>query len=300
LEISDLVFDSVQVYFFVDVFLKQFLIHIFPPVVAVFGNPRAQAFSRMASTPKKRQPMDAEMIGIFPMIMYMSVISYYLMPEDNRSMIQGAIWMPLLMFIRHRLVVALKYASFSDTEYEKIQNPPTTSQADRNMYQTQINFAWSERDTTLLKYELACAAIRINAKINEIVFYIQPDVCPLTKSKLLQWNALLRGDETLDENKPLCNSLIRQPDGSYLVSLFSVGMALLQQPEKSHHIHHISDVLICISRITMIPIVKCAFDKKFTERSDWLYVFQCHVHIHLNEASLHSVTGCESTITHNA
>ncbi len=162
---SNFIFDSLSVQFHFIVFIKQFLAHTIIPFAFIFINYRGQGFIRNSIIP-------IYFNLVFPFFAYAMIISYFMCTNETQNVIKGAFWMPLIYFVQHKLTVALKYSSLSKKEYRKIQNCTNDARCDMFNNQMQLLSSWSNRDQKVLEFEIASAALRIGAKINEIYFNI--------------------------------------------------------------------------------------------------------------------------------
>jgi len=110
------------------------LAHLFVPLSFILINYKAQGFMR------KSKGFDAEFFGIMPLMVYLMVLSYYMMPYSDREAVRGAIWLPLLLFVQHKVVISLKYASLSETEYERVQRETSECLTNRNLFLSNAAF----------------------------------------------------------------------------------------------------------------------------------------------------------------
>ena len=143
---EDFVLDSIAVQFHVNVFLVQFACHMFFPLAYVLINYKGQGFE--ITRDSLIQPRFYLNIVVC-LVLYVMVISYFMCPVEDQRPISGALWVPLIFFIQHRMTIGLKYASLSPTEYEKFQKTTDFNQAYRYLTQMQLLNGWASRGSLL-------------------------------------------------------------------------------------------------------------------------------------------------------
>ena len=98
------------------------------------------------------------------------------------------------MLLQHKLMIALKYSSLSETEYARFQATTDEQRARRYLHQLDMLSGWSARDEGIILFELGCAAARIGAKIDEVYFSVaDPYSSPAARVQFAHWNALMLG-----------------------------------------------------------------------------------------------------------
>ena len=65
----------------------------------------------------------------------------YVETQDSQGIFTGAIAYPVMFFVLHRMAVAIKYASLSKSEYERLMSCETFEQARKYQRQIQI-YQW--------------------------------------------------------------------------------------------------------------------------------------------------------------
>eukprot|EP01033_Poteriospumella_lacustris_P017408 gene17407-12444_t len=114
--------------------------------------------------------------------------------NKDLGVLQGAIWVPLLFFLQHRLTVALKYATLSVSEYRKYKNCKDMEIASKYASQMELLQNWTTRDEELINFELGCAAVRSATKLNEIFFVIHnPDTDISSRNAMEHWDSFAQG-----------------------------------------------------------------------------------------------------------
>jgi hypothetical protein len=207
---SDMIFDSIAVQFNSSVFFSQLLANTFIIFAPYVTNVRGQGF--VCDFPRSCFPFVVNVI--FPLLVYLMIASYYMMDTTDEYILSGALWMPIIYFVQHKLIVALKYASLSDTEYKRFMSCKDFTTCSIYQSQMQLLAAWLDRDETVLEFELGdsnkssillfhistfnhlitgAAAARVGAKINDIHIAVQsPAVSESSQSQFRNWNAFIR------------------------------------------------------------------------------------------------------------
>ena len=265
--------DSISVQCHASVFCTQFLCHLFFPLSYFLINYRAQGFDIHSNF--LCNPISYFNI-IFPSLIYLMVVMYYLCPLEDELPIRGALWVPIIFFIQHRMTVGLKYASLSPSEYAKFQASPDSTQAEAFMLQMQLLTGWANRTDQLLQFELGCAAARIGAKINEVSIIIpNPSESETTRNEFANWNALLHRESTVSLlNNRIAKELVPHADGSYTLSVYDLSMAILKKTDtsSSQRVKWLIYVFVCMMIVVpWINLFRTA--NQFTHRSMYLFVF---------------------------
>jgi len=138
---------------------------------------------------------------MLPCLVYVNVISYFFLDPSNLRVLVGALWFPLIYFVQHKLVVAVKYASLSETEYCRLIHVPNRKLYLLYQNQLQLITGWLNRDDVIIEFELNAACVRIGQTLCKIYFIIPYPDNVVQCSKLNQirhWIALLRGRKMID------------------------------------------------------------------------------------------------------
>jgi hypothetical protein len=268
---DDFILDSIAVQYHASVFWVQFISHLFYPFAYFLVNYKMQGFS---VTPSNWSGINFNLL--FPSIIYAMIILYYLCPAEDELPIRGAYWVPMILFIQHRMTVALKYASLSPTEYSKFQHLTDVSKANRYTAQIQILTAWATvRSDLLLQFELGCAAARIGAKINEISITIAgPNESETARNEFACWNALLRGESTVRLNARPAPELVRHADGRFTLSVYELSKAIIKKADRCTGIHGSNLIILFVLFMILLPWLKLlASDVPFQRRSGIMYAF---------------------------
>lgn len=189
---EEIIFDAISPNFDFKIFVKQLLSHVLIFLAPfLLSNLTVNHFIRSST------------FAIFfntglPILVYIIILSYFLADNNNSEILSGALFFPVIYFIQHKLIVAVKYASLSTTEYYRIMNCKEEKLVDHYQSQLQLISGWLYRKDTVIEFELNAASVRIGTKISNVYFII-PDpkkAMNQEKSKLSQyrhWIALLRG-----------------------------------------------------------------------------------------------------------
>lgn len=218
-----MIFDTIQVQFNPSVFFFQLFIHCFIFFSFLSPNPSAQGF------------WGNNFWFLFynwglTLILYIMIASYFLAPSATFVVLSGALWIPLIYFVQHKLVVALKYASLSTSEYLRFMNCVDPSITDIYRDQMQLIAAWLSRDEAVLEFEIGAAAIRVGSKLSDIFFSLpNPQKSISNRSQHSYWHAFLRGREFVDFGITDTDGLEKTTDGRYRVSVFSMITALVRR-----------------------------------------------------------------------
>eukprot|EP01033_Poteriospumella_lacustris_P007799 gene7799-5610_t len=156
-------------------------------------------------------------------------------PSETFVVLSGALWIPLIYFVQHKLVVALKYASLSTSEYTRFMSCEDSSITDIYRDQMQLIAAWLNRDEAVLEFEIGAAAIRVGSKLSDIFFSLpNPQKSTSSRSQHSYWHAFLRGREFVDFSIADTDGLEKTADGRYRVSVFNVITALASHDDVNY------------------------------------------------------------------
>jgi len=253
-EIKSLVFfDSIGVQFHLWVFLFQLIVHLFLPLFFLVPNKAGQGL---------RTDFIAFYFNIFqPLLLYTMILSYVFCSSDTYNIIGGAIWLPLVYYLSHKIIIALKYASLSPTEYKKFNE--TNHNAILSMHyraQMQLISGWIALEPSVLFFELGAASARMGAKINEI--YLR--ICTKGKeqssmSQFRYWNAFVRGHDTIDwQSKPAPELQYIEQEKGYCISVYDIVLAVIRRANATAD-PHISHAYLFGTTVTILVILVSYF-----------------------------------------
>jgi len=213
-------FDTIGVQFHFRAFFWQLFAHIFFPLFPVMINFSGQVTTMMYT-------------WISPVLVYVMIVTYVLVDGANRPGMEGALIIPLVYFLQHRLVIAMKYGSLSRTEYRKFMDCSDAELCANYRTQMQLGSGWLEYHCDVVHFELAAASARIGARINSITFSMgNPDCSASALNNIRTWNAFLRGHDVIDYSSPPCRQLVRNADGSYSLSVYDLCEGLIMRVSK--------------------------------------------------------------------
>ena len=222
---DDVFSDALTVQFHSGTFVYQLAAHLFLPLYIFMVNSYGQISTEINN-----------ILGSFlcPLCVYVMLVSYQMTPIENREpSMEGAYIIPLIYFLQHRLVIAIKYASMSRTEYFKFMTCLDRVLCCKYLAQVQLFQAWYDFNPLVIRFELSAASAKIGARINEIDLFIQnPDNSASALNQLRAWNAFLRGHDVIDYTSKPCKQLRPQKDGGYALSVYDFCEALLLHSTK--------------------------------------------------------------------
>jgi hypothetical protein len=219
-QVQQVFFDTIGVQFHFDTFLYQFLAHIFLPLFPCMVNMDGQVANHLFT-------------WITPALFYVMIVSYAMSNGQHTPGMEGALLIPMVYYLQHRLVIAMKYGSLSKTEYKKFMNCKDKERVLGYRSQMQLGEGWMNYNNDVIHFELAAASARIGARINDITICIaNPDSCNGALSQLRAWNAFLRGHDVIDYTSVPCKQLRRMPDGNYRLSVYDLCEGLVQKASK--------------------------------------------------------------------
>lgn len=213
------IFDSVCSHFQCQVFVEQLLAHLCIVFVPAFTNMYGQGFTTVTFG-------SILFNWVVPVSLYIMMIIYFASNPADFGSVYGAVWLPIIFFVQHRLTVALKYASMSTSEYRKFMACTDDTLLSRYAGQMQLLGFWNSRDEDLLAFELGSAAVRIAAKINEIFFVLHdPTVGESERNDLRHWNVFISGNANAGDGWH--EKFVLRPDGNYAISVFDTCVRMI-------------------------------------------------------------------------
>ena len=264
---DDFIWDSIYVHFDIYVFIYQFILHLFLPLsIWMSPEPRAQMlwFDRKASPNEK---FTIFTLGCFNTMTLVSLVIYEFLPDSDYHHFFGAIAYPLIFNVMWKLSVAIKYAMYSPTEYQRILTFKSWESTQNYLDQTLINRnLLSEQNDHVNRFEIAAGGHRCGVNnIHTVHFQIQnPAASAEATRQLADWHDFLTAttpvltktsskhqvnNTGLDTSKHgtdgddgLHFDLHKQPNGSYKISLFDL-CRHLQQYSQQEAIHEIGKIV---------------------------------------------------------
>ena len=136
---DELVWDSIFVHFDVSIFIHQLVLHLFLPLT-VWMSPSAKCQVLMWDK-NATWTITFQIIAIFAINMtsFVSFIFYMTMDAQDRDHFFGSLAYPLVFMLLWKISVAVKYASFSPTEYKRVMTFKSWDRVGAFFAQTLIN-----------------------------------------------------------------------------------------------------------------------------------------------------------------
>lgn len=260
-----LIFDAIGVQFHANVFLWQLLVHTFIFLSPLLKNRHGQGFRYDLSVFSR--------FNILPPLMtYLMVVLFFSIPSEDQHMMENYIWVPLLFFVVHRVVLSLKYATLSETEYERFNRCPNAKLSVEYIYQMQLFSGWFLMEPEVMYFELGAASARMGERINNIHLIIPgPTAGACAFNQFLYWNAFVRGQAVVFHGTKPAPELKRLPCGNYAISVYDICLAIIRGSQKVDAItpsvmRFIQLVVMSVVLIGFVPIMVDAGKL----RSPWL------------------------------
>jgi hypothetical protein len=219
-----MLYDSILVYFNGSVFAQQLAIHLLP-------------FGFLLSPNMLAQGMIGSWIGILfhivqPLIFYMMICTFPF-SGASRVYINGCLWIAVIYFLEQKIMLSVKYACLTPSEYERIMTCQDAQLI--AVYQEQMNLisSWLEREETVLQFELGAASIRVGINMSHVYFSVpglpkdsvsdnrNSPISSYQKAKEASkrsqfhfWNAFLRGHLIIDTSTLPAKELIPREDNN--------------------------------------------------------------------------------------
>ena len=220
-EVTHMFFDTIGVQFHFSTFFWQLLAHTIFPLFPFMINTTGQVTTLMYT-------------WLSPVYVFIMLLCYGLIDGSSIRGMEGAFVIPLVYFLQHRLVIAMKYGSLSRTEYRKFMECHDRELCVNYRQQMQLASGWLEYHSDVIHFELAAASARIGARINSVYFSMGNPACSTTAlNNLRTWNAFLRGHDVVDFSSPPCKQLQMMSDGSYRLSVYDLCEGLIMKASKN-------------------------------------------------------------------
>ena len=220
---NEIFFDTIGVQFNFGVFFTQLFGHLFFPRLLNEHGQFDWSFGSILMT------------FITPLLAYTMILSYFMIPgSQENNVIQGAFILPLVYFLQHRVVIAIKYGSLSQTEYKKFMECCDKELCASYLHQIMLFTGWRTMNPLVVRFELAAASAKLGARIDEIDIIIEnPNNSITAMNQLRAWNAFLRGHDIIDYNSIPCLQLRKHQNGYYLLSVYDYCESLLIHSAKT-------------------------------------------------------------------
>jgi len=156
---DDTIFDSAVCHFSLEVFLWELFANLFVPFTYCFNPIQHNYFN----------PSSMLSLVFFTHIpaaaLILMLISYPLTLQDDVN-----ISIPLFFYMTHKLMVALKYATLSPSEYQKISS--VLSYEKGSKYQQQLQIYPGIANEKTIRFELVSAAAKVGTHEGQIFFIL--------------------------------------------------------------------------------------------------------------------------------
>jgi hypothetical protein len=194
------VYDSATVCVSPIIFLHQLMIHVFPLPLIFFGNYITNWKNQGFYSPPWSWAWYSWTKNVLIIILSLSIPieDTYRLPGSiftGREVFSAMIIVPSVLFFTHRVSVAAKYGSLTDTEYKKIQTEPDVNKVISYQQSLHIVSSWADQILPhILNFEIQAAAFRLGLDINETKIYFtieNPYNNESAKYTFMNWQAIL-------------------------------------------------------------------------------------------------------------
>ena len=273
-------YDSLNVNFNAYVFLHQLFMHIFLPFsIFLSPNPEIQGFYT-------RHPMFLFYHYLVPIVFIIMIVIYFIEVGRHHTdsyPLQYCWIFPTMAWLLHKILISLKYASMSDTEYRRYFTA-TMEFYPHYIKQTQLLSAWQdlskEDSQQILNFEVVTAGLRCNRVVNDIYLYLDnPQEDRESKSHYLRWMAFLANAEGVVRNGDKSKFMQAMGDGSYRIPLICVIKSIIVSVEKKNatlrkNILHGSNIVSLVNIIIPIAeyIKSCTSDRSLVTALSILFL----------------------------
>jgi hypothetical protein len=190
---DEIIFDSIAPNLDWLVFWKQLIAHVFVFLSpCLIENPVAQGFYGTSI---------AKMFynTILAAVVYMVIVTYLALDHTNFDILAGACLIPVIYFVQHKLIIAVKYSSLTSSEYQRLMTCDDDKLYSIYSYQLQLISGWLNRDETIINFEVNAACIRIGQTLGNLYFIVPyPNDFATKLTQFRNWIALLRGMRFID------------------------------------------------------------------------------------------------------
>ena len=220
---EDFILDSIRQQFHLDIFLYQLVAHIVFPLYPLMANTYGQGWTNSW--------FFIETSIIFPFLSVLIIICYLGCYHSQPAVMMNYIFVvPLVYYLQHRFVCAVKYGTLSRTEYSKFMSIADSIKGNKALTSIILGSSWFRyRESTIL-FELSAAAASLGCQSNSLHYIIEdPGSSVGAMNNYLRWNSLLLGESTVRLAALKSSALKRRDDGTYEVSVFDAAFALCRR-----------------------------------------------------------------------
>lgn len=216
-----ILFDAIGSQFHVSIFLHQFVAHMFLPLFFFLPNTHGQGLRSNRSS--------LWMNVITPCFFYAMLISFVILSAHDKKLVGYSVWWPMFSYVMHRLMISLKYATLSLTEYKRFNECKEESRSESYLDQMMLFKGWLELDPEVMFFELGAASARIGERINDVHLIVRNENhSAVARSQVRFWNAFLRGHREINLCTNIAPEMRRIESGDYAISVYDIAVAVIR------------------------------------------------------------------------
>ena len=217
------VFDSIESVFNTRVFIFQLLVHLMNPLLFWCTNWRAQ---RLLFTGGY---LDRLYNGTSSIATILSII-FYIASNRVHFVVHGAIEVPLLLYSFHKVMIAFRYATLSDIEYNRIMR--SSGDLSRTyVSQTELISGWLFNEPGVSEFFVLAASMQVGVNVAQLRFTVpEPTTSDDATINFQRWLQLLKAstkDNDVQCNETIVDGLTRNRDGSYNVCAYRLSLGII-------------------------------------------------------------------------
>jgi hypothetical protein len=218
---DQILFDAIGSQFHVSIFLHQFFAHMFLPLFFFLPNTHGQGLRLNGSS--------LWMNVVTPLFFYAMLISFLVLSPHDKRLVGYSVWWPLFSYVMHRLMISLKYATLSLTEYKRFNECKDEHRSESYLDQMMLFKGWLELDPEVMFFELGAASARIGERINDIHLIVRNENhSAVARSQVRFWNAFLRGHREINVCTNIAPEMRRIESGDYAISVYDIAVAVVR------------------------------------------------------------------------
>lgn len=204
-------------------FIKQLLIHVCFPLFNELSDSKQFQYLKFDLSLAYFYELLPRISIIISVTIYIYVWFHFNHGDSYYDLIIGSIFTPLYIYILQKFLVALKWASLSNNEYNILIS--SNKQKVMNAFFQQFNLLsvwYNNRSNDIIEHEILDAAISVGAKLNSLYIRIEnPENSDISCHNFLKYKALMLEKPLEDIDLDIeCSDMVLQEDGDYIVSLF--------------------------------------------------------------------------------
>eukprot|EP01033_Poteriospumella_lacustris_P007519 gene7519-5405_t len=135
----------------------------------------------------------------------------------------------MFSYVMHRLMVSLKYATLSLTEYKRFNECKDENLSESYLGQMMLFKGWLELEPEVMFFELGAASARIGERINDIHLIVRNENhSAVARSQVRFWNAFLRGHREINVCTNIAPEMRRIESGDYAISVYDIAVAVVR------------------------------------------------------------------------